>query len=355
MEFPASSRKNPTVSRKADHIRLALSGISLSKQSNLLECVQIVNNSVPDMSFSEISTSASLLGKAISAPILVSPMSGGSAVGEKLNKAVAEACEKFQLPFGVGSQRVSFEMPRTAGSFQVRKHARNVPIFANLGLAQFTNGQLPPKAAKKAVESIEADGLFIHLNPAQELVQREGDLTFSKSLEKLEEISDEAGVPVFAKEVGFGISGKVARKLVDAGISGIDVAGAGGTDFVKIELSRGGKGLGRALSDWGIPAAASVIECAGLGVPIISSGGLLTGVDVAKSVSLGAWGGGFARPVLHAFSSGGRKGIESFLSGKIDELKAAMFLSGSRNLSDLEKAEKRIFGRLAEWETQIRK
>lgn len=344
-----SSVKTKTISRKSDHLRLALSEKSISSEKTLLSCVKIFNCSVPDMSFSEISSTASIAGKRVSAPIMVSPMSGGTNVAERLNIAVAEACESLNLPFGVGSQRVLLESPATKRTFNVRKFAKNSPIFANLGISCFTSGGLSPKVARDAVDSIEADALFIHLNPAQEVVQVEGDRNFSRSFEILEEICDSAGVPVFAREVGFGLSPSVARKLVDCGVSGLDVSGAGGTDFVKIELMRGGDSLGKSLSDWGIPTGASVALCSKLGVPVIASGGLKTGVDVARAIALGAWGGGFARDVLLAHSKGGKKSVENFLKERISELKASMFLSGSRDLQALANVEKAVLGELSQW------
>ncbi len=348
----ARKKKEGISGRKSDHIILSLSEESQNKGKGLFEDVVLLNRALPELSLSEVSASTTLLGKKVSAPIVVSSMSGGTALSGKLNSSIARACERLELGFSVGSQRIALENPSRRGLFEVRKFARNSPVFANLGLASFIGGGFRPNAARDAVEMIGADGIFIHLNPAQEIVQKGGDRNFSDGASILEEIVDCAGVPVFAKEVGCGISGTVARRLVDAGISGIDVGGLGGTSFTKIESMRGGEEIGSALSDWGIPTLASVAECSDLPVPVIASGGLSTGVDVAKAISLGAWGGGFAREILLAHSRSGERGIEEFLSLRIGELKAAMFLTGSKDLESLARAEKRVFGRLSEWISQ---
>ncbi len=340
-------------SRKSDHIRISLKNDVRGGQSALFEDVVLLHNAVPGMDHGEISLKTRLFGKNLSAPLLVSGMVGGTPEAGRMNRAIAEAVEALGLAMGVGSQRIMLEKPGTADTFRVRKYAKRSPVFGNLGLAQFTQGNLKPKDARRAMEAIEADGMFIHLNPAQELVQPEGDRNFSRGIERLAEICDELdGVPVIAKETGCGVSGTVARRLIDAGISGIDVSGAGGTSWIAVERIRSGDPVpGDALlsAGWGIPTAASVMMCSGLGVPVIASGGMGSGVDCAKAIALGAAACSIAQPVLAAYSRAGRKGVEARLLRAEDELRAAMFLTGSRDPRALAKAERRIFGRLGEW------
>ena len=273
-------------------------------------------------------------------------MTGGYAGAGKINMGLAQAAEELGLAMGVGSQRAMIERWELAPSYNIRKAAPRIPLFGNIGIFQLK--RYKADQIVQALEQIGADALAVHLNPLQEVMQPEGDKDFSGCLAALHHLCSKLHVPVIAKEVGSGLSGHVAKQLAEAGVKYIDVSGAGGTSWSAVEIERG-RGAHCEYWDWGIPTAVAVADVArSTQLPIIASGGIRSGLDVAKGIALGASYGAAAYPFLVAVSKGGAKGAARELSSWIDSLKIAMFLTRSRNLAELAKAKIFITGRTAE-------
>ncbi len=333
-----------TEERKTDHLDICSNKpVQFRNKTTGFEAVELVHNAVPDIDLDSVNTRTRLFNRDLEVPLIISAMTGGTRKGEEINKKLASACQKYGLGFGVGSQRVAIEKPETARTFQVRDVAPDVLLLGNLGLIQFCKGY-GVEQAREAINMINADALCIHLNAAQELAQPGGDTQFGGAWDKLSELT-ESGIPIIAKEVGAGISRGVARRLVDSGVSGIDVGGAGGTSWVGVEWYRHKSSVGSTFWDWGIPTAASICYASNLGVPVIATGGVRTGLDAAKAIALGADAVGIALPALLSYPDR----IDEYLRGFIEEFKAAMFLTGSSNINGLKSAEKLIFEPLRTW------
>ena len=326
--------------RKADHIRLCLSEESQFDQVNTgLEAYRFHHCALPEMAPEDVKLDTEFLGKKLSAPLIVSSMTGGPVDGARINENIARGVEQLGLGMGIGSQRIALVEPDTADSFKVRPHAPNSPILANLGAVQLNYG-FTAKHAKDAVEMLKADGLFLHLNALQEVIQPEGDTNFSDLLSKIEELMNAVDFPVLIKECGCGISGELAQQLYGIGVKGIDVSGAGGTSWSKVEAHRAEetsqRNLGLAFANWGIPTAASVLEIRtenpnGL---LIASGGIRNGIDAAKAIALGADIVSIAQPVLQA-ALHDVESVVSVLTQYIQEIRTVCFLTGSRTIADL--------------------
>ena len=338
--------------RKEEDIELILKEGVQSRATTLLECVKLIHNALPELSFDEIDLSTEFLGHKFSFPILIDSMVGGSPKAKELNRNLALAAEELGIGMGVGSQRAALEDEGLADSYKVvREVAPNAFVMANIGAAQLKS--MKKRELKKLIDMVKADALAIHLNPLQELIQPEGETDFRGVLEKIDEISDL--VPVIVKEVGAGISREVAIKLELAGVSAINVAGLGGTSWAGVESLRA-RGiderkemLGELLWDWGIPTAASLIEVRNaVKIPVIASGGLRNGLEVAKCIALGADMTAMAYPLLKAASKSKEEVVE-FLKDRALELKASMFLVGAKNVEELKGARYVITGELAEW------
>ena len=322
--------------RKDDHLRINLEQDVQSMISTGFEKIHLKHKALPELDFARIDTTLTLFNKQLAAPILISSMTGGTQSGAAFNHTLALAAEHCGIAMGVGSQRAAIENPERAESFNIRKFAPNALLFANLGAVQLNYGYGIDEC-KMAVDMLEADALYLHLNPLQEALQPEGNHNFSGLLPKIEAVCRSLPVPVLVKEVGWGIDLDIARKLLEVGVTGIDVAGAGGTSWAKVETYRQPDPLrapiNQAFSDWGIPTAQNLLQLRELeGNPIIfASGGLKDGVDLAKALALGAKLGGFARKFLIAANSG-----ESELINQIEmikmQLKTAMFACGVASL-----------------------
>ncbi|MFN2280503.1 MAG: type 2 isopentenyl-diphosphate Delta-isomerase, partial [Anaerolineales bacterium] len=300
-----ADKTSSTSSRKADHIRINLTEDVRSGRSTGLDSYSFPHQALPELDLKEIRLDENLFGKRISAPLLISSMTGGTSEAGKINRGLAEAAQEAGIPMGVGSQRAALEDSRLEGSFQVREYAPDILLFANLGAVQLNYG-LSPGDCQRAVEMIEADALILHLNPLQEAVMAEGNTDFSGLADKIEDVCKTLSVPVIAKEVGWGISKKTATLLVNAGVSAIDVAGAGGTSWTEVEMHRAETETQRQVAssfvDWGIPTADSIqiVRDAAPNIPIFASGGIRNGVEAAKSIALGATLVGMAGPFLKA-------------------------------------------------------
>ncbi len=324
--------------RKDDHLKINLEQDVQSGISTGFENLRLKHKALPEVDFVRVDTSLTLFNKQLTAPILISSMTGGTAAGAAFNRTLAQAAEQYGIAMGVGSQRAAIENPELAESFKIRRFAPKALLFANLGAVQLNYG-FGLEECKKAVDMLEADALYLHLNPLQEALQPEGNHNFSGLLPKIEQTCRSLPVPVLVKEVGWGIGLETARQLLEVGVAGIDVAGAGGTSWAKVEMYRQPDltraSINSAFGDWGIPTAQNLLELQQLeGNPlIIASGGLRDGVDLAKSLALGAKLGGYARKFLLAANLG-----ESELMTQIEviktQLKVAMFACGVASLSE---------------------
>ncbi len=337
--------------RKDDHLDLATGGdVGFRHTTTLLECVRLVHDALPELSLDELDTSVEIMGKRLRAPILIAGMTGGSDRAERINKELAAIAEERGYAFGLGSQRAMHKHPTKSVTYAVRDVAPSALVLGNLGIvqaAQMTNAEV-----KALVDAVGADALCVHLNPAMELVQDEGDRDFRGGLATLERLLG-LGLRVVVKETGCGLSSSVAQRVRQLGVEHVDVSGAGGTSWVAVETHRASeqrRPLGEAFWEWGIPTAASVALCAPHGFrTIFATGGIGSGLDIAKAIALGASAGGIARKALQALESGGQQGARAFFDRIEAELRAAMLLTGSRNLAALAKAPRLIRGELAEW------
>lgn len=351
------SRKH--ASRKDDHILYSLlSASQYSRKTAWFEYVDLVHVAAPEIDFSDVSLSTEFLGFKLTAPLLIAGMTGGTPLAKKLNEIFARAAEELGVALGVGSQRVALESPETRETFSVvREVAVSVPVIANIGASQLVEG-IGFDAVESLVEMVDADALAVHLNPLQEVLQPEGEARYAGLLKRLKELSERCSVPVLVKETGAGVSREAAAKLASAGVRGIDVGGAGGTSFAKVEGFRS-LALGDELlyqlaldfSEWGVPTAASILEVRSVSpdLIVIATGGLRSGVDAAKALRLGADLCGFAQPVLRAAFEGGYEGVVRYLRRVVEGLRRALFLTGSRNLAEFKRAPAVVKGELREW------
>jgi len=326
--------------RKEEHLHITLNKeVDFKELSSGLEEYHFVHQALPEIALADVDLSTSLFGKTLNAPVIISSMVGGIDAATEINRNLAQATQTLGLAMGVGSQRCAIDDPQAISTYEVRHIASDILLFANLGAVQLNYGY-GVSECRRAVEMIAADALILHLNPLQEALQPEGNTDFSGLLSKIEHVCRELPVPVIVKEVGCGISEKVARQLSKAGVSGIDTAGAGGTSWSEVERHRARTELDNntasTFASWGIPTAQS-IEMVRRGAPettLIASGGIRTGVDVAKAIALGADVAGIAAPLLKAASISAESVIDA-LQGFIDELRLAMFCLSAGSLKDL--------------------
>lgn len=341
----------PISDRKRAHLDLCEQAeVEYAGKTTLLEEVDLVHDALPELAVSEIDVSTSLLGKRLRAPLLITGMTGGTGEAAEINQALAQVAEEHGIAFGLGSQRAMQRAPELAYTFSVRAHAPTTLVLANLGLVQAATTPTPEVA--RLVERVGADAVCIHLNPAQEMIQPGGDRDFRGGLATFARLVRELPVPVVAKETGCGISRAVAVRLRDVGVRTIDVSGAGGTSWVKVEALRAddeGRALGAEFADWGIPTAAALAGVRGLALEVVASGGIRTGLDVAKALALGARAAGVALPVFRAYREGGQPAAARFLERLVDGLRTAMVLSGSRDLAALGRAPLVLGPRLRDW------
>lgn len=338
--------------RKRDHLELATKGeVGFRDKTTLLECVRLEHNALPELSLEEVDTSTRVLGKRLDVPLLVAGMTGGTNEAREINRSLASIAEECGFAFGLGSQRAMLKDPSSASTYQVREVAANALVLGNVGIVQAA--KMASSELADLVNAVGADGLCVHMNPAMELIQAEGDRDFRGGLDFFRRAVQELSVPVIAKETGCGISVHTARRLKAAGVRHVDVSGAGGTSWVAVETQRASaerRELGNTFWDWGIPTAASVALTAQVGfATVIATGGIETGLDVARAIALGAHVAGIARPVLRAHAEGGRDGARAFLQRVALELRTAMLLVGARNLAELGSAPRLISGELRRW------
>lgn len=340
-----------TAKRKADHIKICLEKKAQARNVTTgFEDIQLVHRALPEVDKENISLATSFLGKKFAAPLIVGAMTGGTEEATKINASIAQAVETLHLGMGLGSQRAAIQDKKLEKTYSVaRKQAPTAFLIANMGGVQLVHGY-GLKEIKKAMEMIDADALAIHLNAVQEALQLEGQTTFKGVLAKIAEIAGELDKPVIVKETGCGISGEDAKALEDAGVKAIDVGGVGGTSFAAVEYYRSNQdALGELFWDWGIPTVASLVEATQtVKIPVIASGGVRSGLDIAKSLALNARLTSVCQPVLEAAVKGAKE-TEELLSRFIAELKTSMFLVGAGNLEALAKVPLVISGKTLGW------
>jgi isopentenyl-diphosphate delta-isomerase len=337
--------------RKRAHLELCADAeVEYRGKTTLLDDVELVHDALPELALSEISTETTLLGKRLRAPLLITGMTGGTAEATAINRDLAAVAETHGIAFGLGSQRAMQREPALVDTFAVRAHAPTTLVLANLGVVQAA--QLGTADVERLVQAIAADALCIHLNPAQELIQPGGDRDFRGGLAAVARLVRELPYPIMVKETGCGISATVARRLQDAGVRTIDVSGAGGTSWVRVEALRGdaaAQALGEEFAEWGIPTAAALLGVRDLGLAAIASGGIRSGLDVAKAIALGAVAAGVALPVFRAYTAGGATGAGEFVGRLVAGLRTGMLLTGARDLEALGRMPTVLGPRLRAW------
>jgi isopentenyl-diphosphate delta-isomerase len=330
-------------SRKADHIRICIEeDVQCQQVTSGLEHYRFTHSCLPELNYSEIDISTTFLGKRLEAPLLVSSMTGGTQQAKIINQRLAEVAQRHKIAMGVGSQRVAVEKPQVADTFAVRKYAPDILLFANLGAVQL-NYQYGVDECLRIIDILEADALILHLNPLQECIQANGDTNFRGLIDKISKLCYQLPVPVIAKEVGNGISPTIAEQLIAAGVQAIDVAGAGGTSWAKVESERAQtpiqRRLGRIFADWGLPTAECITGIRKIApyIPLIASGGLRHGLDAATAIALGADIVGLAMPFLKAAADSVTTADE-LAEALIAEIKTVLFCTGNATLYQLKRS-----------------
>jgi isopentenyl-diphosphate Delta-isomerase len=340
--MPKQTPARSTTSRKQEHVELVLAReVGFRRKATGLEGLEFEHNALPEIDLADVDCSTEFLGRRSSFPLLVSSMTGGYPDALLINRRLAEACEEAGIPMGVGSQRQALEDRRFHRTFRVvREVAPSIAVIGNIGAVEVA--RMPSAdGARRLVDLVRADALAVHLNPVQELLQPEGTPAFSGVLKGIERLVRRLPVPIIVKEVGAGLSASVARRLLDAGVRHLDVAGAGGTSWAGVEiLRRRDRRHADAFWDWGIPTVRALTAVAALKnrrrpFTLIASGGIQSGYDVARCVALGADMTGAARPLLQALQARGPHGLRRIIDQWRSELRAVMFLTGSRTLEIL--------------------
>lgn len=330
--------------RKLEHLLICKNyDVEFKDKTTGFEDIELVHNALPEVDKNEIDLSTSVFGKKLDSPLFITAITGGHPASKDINKQLAIAAEQNNIALGVGSQRAACEHPELADTYSVvRENAPDCLLVGNIGAPQLN-------LSNKAVEILDADILAIHLNPLQESIQPEGDLDARGYLDLISKITDLVDIPVMAKETGCGISAETAKQLADAGVSFIDVEGAGGTSWAAVETYRSDdKYYGELFWDWGIPTAISTAEVVNtVDVPVISSGGIRTGLEAAKAIALGADSVGMALPFLKKSIS--QEDLNQFIKKFNDSLRIAMFLVGANNIEELKQSKLVIRGKTKEW------
>lgn len=339
-----TTNNRPTERRKLDHIKINLEqDVQFPNLTTGLENFRFMHEALPELDINEIDTSVTVFGKRLTTPLLISSMTGGTAEAQQINKNLAIAAQQAGIAMGLGSQRAAVEHPELIPTYAVRDVAPDIALFANVGVVQLNYGY-GVKQCRRAVDMVEADALILHFNTMQEAVQPEGDGNFKDLLPKIEDVCKNVGVPVIAKEVGWGFSERSARLLAGVGVTAIDVAGAGGTSWSEVEYHRAPTAfharVARSFADWGIPTADSIqyVKKAAPKMTIIASGGLRDGIDVAKCIALGATLGGMAGPFLKA-AAVSAEAVSNVIREIDRQIRVAMFGAAVPDIATLQKTE----------------
>ncbi len=336
--------------RKLAHLALCAEGDVEAAHGNLLDQVSLLHEALPELSWEDVDPSVELLGKRLELPVVVTGMTGGAAEAGRINRALAQAAAKLGIGMGVGSQRAMLLDPELGASYRVRDVAPEILLFANIGVVQARESGTA--AVADLVGSIEADALCVHLNPAQELVQDEGDRDFRGGLATIRDLVAALPVPVVVKETGCGLAPRTLARLREAGVEHVDVAGSGGTSWTAVEAQRGSarqRALGQALWNWGIPTAASLVFARRAGLATIASGGVRGAADVVNALALGATVAGMALPFLRAWTEDRESGLLEFGARLSDEVRARMLLTGAPDVAALREAPRVVGPALERW------
>ena len=330
--------------RKLEHLLICKNyDVEFKDKTTGFEDIELIHNALPEIDKNDIDLSTSVFGKKLDSPLFITAITGGHPASKEINKQLAIVAEENNIALGVGSQRAACEHPELADTYSVvRDNAPDCLLVGNIGAPQLN-------LANKAVEILDADILAIHLNPLQESIQPEGDLDARGYLDLISKITDAVDIPVMAKETGCGISGETAKQLADAGVSFIDIEGAGGTSWAAVETYRAeDRYYGELFWDWGIPTAISTAEVVNnVDIPVISSGGIRSGLEAAKAIALGADSVGMALPFLKKSIS--HEELTQFIHKFNDSLRIAMFLVGANNIEELKQSKLVVRGKTREW------
>lgn len=330
--------------RKLEHLLICENyDVEFKDKTTGFEDIELIHNVLPEIDKNDIDLSTEVFGKKLDSPLFITAITGGHPAAKDVNKQLAIAAENNGIALGVGSQRAACEHPELEDTYTVvRENAQDCLLVGNIGAPQLN-------LAEKAVEILDADILAIHLNPLQESIQPEGDLDARGYIGMIHQITESVDIPILAKETGCGISGESAKILVDAGVDFIDIEGAGGTSWAAVETYRADdRYLGEVFWDWGIPTAISTVEVTNaVNVPVISSGGIRTGLEAAKAIALGADAVGMALPFLKNCAS--QEALNTFINRFNDSLRIAMFLVGANNIEELKQSNLVIRGKTREW------
>lgn len=337
--------------RKVDHLMLCnTEQVEARGQSTLLDEVRLMHQSLPELAYDEIDTSVEVLGRTLRYPLMISGMTGGTDEARAINQVLAAAAQRHGFGFGLGSQRAMMRDPARLATYAVRDVAPDVLLLGNLGVVQAAQSSL--QEIEDLVGAVGADALCVHLNPAQELIQDHGDRDFRGALDALTRLVSDLSVPVVAKETGAGISQEAVSQLVQAGVSWVDVSGAGGTTWVGVESLRASAALasvGEVLWDWGVPTAVSTVWASRGGMQVIASGGIRNGLDAARAIALGAQLASSALPWLRAAMQEGEAGVEALANTWCRTLRSVLLLTGSADIAALRRAPKVLGAPLREW------
>lgn len=349
--MPDSRAEQPAISsRKADHLDLCATGdVGFHGKTTLLEEVELVHDALPELSVADIDLRTRFAGKALRAPLVIAAMTGGVDRAEALNRDLATVAEELGIGFAFGSQRPLLTRGITAG-YRVRDVAPTALILGNIGVVQARESSTA--ALTDLVGSTGVDALCVHLNPAMEVIQPEGDDDFRGGLDTIARLVAELPVPVIVKETGCGLSRSVGQRVAALGVRSVDVSGAGGTSWVGVETRRARgdqQNLGERFWDWGIPTAASVAQLSGLNLEIIATGGVSDGLQITSALALGARCGGVARAFLQAHTRGGLDEVRREAQRMIAEIRVAHLLAGARDTSTLQRLPLVIGPRLNRW------
>lgn len=339
-----STTSSDLTGRKAKHIEICTApSYDPEGASAMFEHLAFRHRALPELSWDEVKTDTQFLGRPIKLPLFISCMTGGSESSYQINKDLARAAQAVGVPVGMGSIRILFRKPECFHDFHLRPLAPDVPIFSNLGAQQLVEERLRDNYAtlNEWNKRLEVDAQVIHLNPGQELYQDDGDRDFRGLKDTLEDFIRRSPRPVIVKETGFGMAPDEVDWLLKAGAASVDLAGAGGTNWLTVEayrLDEAGYESGEGFRDWGWPTALLMAAVGHRKGRILASGGLRSGLDLAKALALGAHAGGFALPVVRAAKEGGSEAVVALLNGYARALKTTMLLTSSRTLADLRKA-----------------
>ena len=344
-----------TENRKLEHLKICMEkNVEFKSKTPGFDEIELIHHALPELDYQKLVTTTNFLGRQFDFPILINGMTGGHPVSKKINGLLAQIALNFNIPIEVGSQRAAVENNALEETYRVvRDVSSDIFVIGNLGAAQLVNGY-GIREVEKCIGMIDANALAIHLNPLQESLQKEGNLDFQNLLGTLKKLVNQVSIPIIIKETGAGMSESDLKLLKNIGVEYVDVGGAGGTSWAAIESFRHEEDtesseVAKAFWDWGIPTVVSTIIAARLGFKVIASGGIRTGIDVAKAIACGADFVGIALPFLKNAYDENLEGLVTQMNILIRELKTCMFLTKSAHIEDLKSAEKTFFGKIKQW------